>query len=77
MLSDIKGKEQSTVLERESFTTNFVNNSDDQWINKQSSMSYQQVSTGVTTCKEDFFIKTKENTRVTTSHHFFTMKVIT
>ena len=35
MLSDIKGKEQSTVLERESFTTNFVNNSEVQLINKR------------------------------------------
>ena len=37
MLSDTKGKEQSTVLEREPFTTNFDNNSEVQLINKRAS----------------------------------------
>ena len=35
MLSNVRDKEQSTDLKNESFTTNFVNNSDVQLINKR------------------------------------------
>ena len=43
-------------------------NSDDQ------QTSHQRVTMRVTSCKENFYIKTEENTQVNTSHHFFYYK---
>ena len=72
MLSDIRDKEQSTDLKKEpsqpilSIIVIFSN-----------SDSHQRVTIPVTTCKGVFYIKTEENTRVTTSHHFFIIRIIT
>ena len=54
MLSNAKGKEQSTDLKRKSFTTHSVNNS-----------VVQLIKQCVTTCREDFYIKHR---RKHTSH---------
>ena len=63
MLSDVRDKEQSTDLKRESSTSNFANNSDVQLINKRVTNKSPYESPLVTRI---FFIITEENTRVTT-----------
>ena len=64
MLSNVKGKEQSTDLKRKSFTTHSVNNS---IIQLNASPLVKRI----------FTLNTEENTRVTASHHFFVIITIT
>ena len=66
MLSNVRDKEQSTDLKNESFTTNFVNNSDVQLINKRVTNESPYESPLV---KRIFTLKQKkihESARVTT-----------